>query len=118
VRFALLSCLLELKRNEEAGALLKSYVGDVSADWAYGVALLEYRNDGDTATARRKLSAAFKKNSHIPPYLLGVQKIPKRLPDYVSIGDETEAVAYAAANVVGWAKTPGALEWLTAQVRQ
>lgn len=112
IRYAMLSCLLELNRNQEAEELLKCYVGDVSADWAYGVALLAFRNEGDSTAARRRLSAARTQNPYILPYLLNSKKIPKRLPEYISIGDETEAVSYAAANIVGWAKTPGALEWL------
>jgi tetratricopeptide (TPR) repeat protein len=116
VRYELLSCLLELKRNDEAATLLKAYAGDVSADWAYADALLAFRNEGDTPVARRKLSEACKQNPHVLPYLIGSKKIPKRLPEYISLGNETEAVAYADSNLAGWAKTPGALEWLAAQV--
>ncbi len=114
VRYALLSCLLELKRDDEAEVLLKCYAGDASAEWAYGAALLAFRKSGDSPVARRHLSAARMQNPHVLPYLLGSHKIPKRMPEYISIGDEREAISYAAANVAGWAKTPGALEWLKA----
>jgi len=115
VRYLLLSCLLELNREEEAKELLRCYAGDFSADWSYGEALLAFRAEGDTPSSRRKLSAAQKHNPHILPYLLGLKKIPKRQPEYISLGDETEAISYVARNLAGWAKTPGALEWLKGQ---
>ncbi len=115
VRYALLSCLLELDRNEEGAGLLECYAGDGGVEWVYGAALLAFRAGGDSPFARRKLSAAQKQNPQVLPYLLGSKKIPKRLPEYISFGDETEAVYYAAANLAAWAKTPGALEWLGEQ---
>lgn len=118
VRYQLMSCLLELKRNDEAAALLKSYKDDAAAAWAYAAALLAFRKEGDTPLARRKFAAARMQNPYVLPYLLGAEKIPRRLPEYIAFGDETEAVVYAAANIVGWAKTPGALEWLAGQTKQ
>jgi tetratricopeptide (TPR) repeat protein len=112
VRYLLLSCLLELHRDEEAKDLLTCYAEDDSAEWCYGEALLAFRTGGDSPSSRRKLCAAQQQNPHVPQYLLGVKKIPKRQPDYISPGDEREAIAYAARNRAGWAKTPGALEWL------
>jgi tetratricopeptide (TPR) repeat protein len=115
VRYMLLSCLLELNRDEEAEELLVCYAEDASVEWSFGAALLAFRAGGDSPSARRKLFAARKQNPHVPPYLLGSKKIPKRLPEYISFGDETEAVSFAARNLAGWAKTPGALEWLREQ---
>lgn len=112
VRYELLACLMELMRNEEAGALLQQFEGDYMADWAYGEALLAFRLEGATEEAGRKLAFALKKNAYVPAYLIGKKKISKRLPDYVSPGEESEAVSTASAFQVSWAKTPGALEWL------
>ncbi len=56
-----------------------------------------------------------KRNRFVPPYLLGARKLPKHLPEYIGLGDESEAVAYAAEAIKGWQKTPGALEWLGGQ---
>lgn len=112
VRYLLLSCLLELNCYEEAEDLLKCYAGDFSAEWSYGEALLAFRTDGDTPSSRRKLSAAQKQNPHVPPYLLGSKKLPKRLPEYISPGDQTEAISYVSRGLAEWAKTPGALDWL------
>jgi tetratricopeptide (TPR) repeat protein len=112
VRYLLLCCLLELNRDEEAAELLKCYAGDFSADWSYGEALLAFRTGGDTPSSRRSLSTAQKQNPYVLPYLLGLKKIPKRQPEYFSPGDETEAISYVARSLAGWAKTPGAVEWL------
>jgi tetratricopeptide (TPR) repeat protein len=117
VRYALMSCLMELQRNEQAEGLLECYPGDASAEWAYAAVLLAFRKNGDTMATRRKLAAALKQNPHIPDYLHGFRKIPKRLPEYITIGDETEAISFAAANLAAWAKTSGALEWLRGQQR-
>lgn len=114
VRYQLLACLMELQRNEETKALLEQFEGDYMADWAYGEALLAFRLDGATEEAGKKLATALKKNPLVPAYLVGKKQIPKRLPDYVSPGEESEAVSTASAFQVSWAKTPGALEWLAA----
>ena len=117
VRYELLACLMELLRNEEACALLQQFEGDYMADWAYGEALLAFRLEGDSEEAGKKLAIALQKNTYVPTYFLGRKKIPKRLPDYVSPGEESEAVSTASAFQVSWAKTPGALEWLAAAVQ-
>lgn len=115
VRCSLLGCLLELQRNDEALELIRSDEGNPMADWVYGNALLTFRLEGDSAAAREKLALAVKRNPHVSAYLSGAKKTPKRLPDYVSLGGESEAALYVEANVVGWEKTPGALEWLATQ---
>ena len=116
VRYQLLAALLELQLDKEAARLLKLYEGDIMADWTYGAALLAFRQKGDTATARKKLKKALACNPHIPAYLLGRKKIPKRLPDHISPGDATEAISYADGCRAGWSKTVGALEWLATQL--
>ena len=40
--------------------------------------------------------------------------MPKRLPDYIGFGDESEAVEYADGAAALWAGVPGALVWLAA----
>ena len=48
----------------------------------------------------------------MPAYLLGRRWIPKQLPATISIGDNTEAIAYAADYKAIWKQIPGALDWL------
>ena len=44
--------------------------------------------------------------------LAGKKKLPRRLPDLIGMGDESEAIAYAAEQLSAWRATPGALAWL------
>ena len=74
--------------------------------------LASFRREGDSAEARKLLSAAREANPHVPAYLAGRKELPKRLPDYVGFGDESEAIDYAAGSAALWAIVPGALAWL------
>ena len=40
--------------------------------------------------------------------------MPKRLPNDIVLGDESEAFDYAAAAAALWASVPGAVAWLGA----
>jgi hypothetical protein len=107
-----LSYLLELGLDDELTGLLGKYEDDGSATWAYAAALLAFRKGGDDEDARELLVTAQKVNPHVPAYLLGKKKLPKRLPDYIGMGDENEAVVYASGAAGGWKKAAGALDWL------
>jgi len=48
----------------------------------------------------------------VPLYLLGLKRLPKRLPAFIGMGDENEAICYADEAAGVWFNTPGALEWL------
>jgi hypothetical protein len=92
-----------------------TYKEDVAAAWAYASALLGFRSEGDSERARRLLRDAMKTNRHVPAMLL-LKKKPKRLPEFIGLGDKSEAVAYVAENLGCWKHTPGALEWLAQRV--
>jgi len=114
VRDLLINCLLALGRDQEAGQLLEDYAEGGMATWLYSWALWAFRREADSAQARRRLRNALKENRHVPDFLLGRKRIPRRLPDLIGFGDEDEAVAYAAFAIENWQRTPGALEWLAA----
>ena len=113
IRYILASCLLKLGCDEEVASLLKQYEDDAAAAFAWTGALLAFRKQGDGAEAREKLAAALECNPHIPAFMLGRKKLPRRLPDQIGFGDESEAVCYAAENIDDWKGTTGALSWLT-----
>lgn len=117
VRYLLVSALCELQRDDELLALLDGaeYGEDASAAWQYTRALVLYRRGRDSAAARKALAKARRGNPHVPAYLTGERKVPRRLPDYMGFGDESEAVVYAAENRSAWQTTPGALAWLEQQ---
>jgi tetratricopeptide (TPR) repeat protein len=116
IRYILVSCLLELNRDDEVAKLLEKYPDDAAATWPWTAALLAFRKQGDNADSRAKLAAALETNSHVPAFLLGKKKLPRTLPGLVGFGDESEAVYYAAENQEVWQATPGALAWLADRI--
>lgn len=116
IRDILMPCLIVLNRDKEAKALHRRYKDDSLACWAYSKALLDFRSSGGSSTANNSLAVAFKKNKHIPIYLLGIKKVPRRLPEYYSPGDTNEAVIYVHGNLAAWKASPGALDWFAQQL--
>ena len=112
IRYELLDCLLNLNRDERLDELLDQYEGDASASWKYTCALVAFRKQGGTDTARAVLDNALEYNPFVPDYLLGRKRIPKHLPETIGFGNENEAVDYAATHLNYWRRTPGAVEWV------
>ena len=116
VRYSLLQLLLELNRVDEARALIVQYKDEYSSTWLYTQALLAFKQEGDSPASTSALKEALKQNPHVPAYLSGQKRIPNRLPDYVSPGDETEAIDYAVGHLNDWRRTPGAVDWIAPHV--
>lgn len=112
IRHFLLACLLALDAEEEIAELLARYEDDIFAAWVYTRALLAFRRQGDSEESRELLRAALDRNPHVPAYLLGQKEVPSRLPDYMGLGDDTEAMSFQIDFAESWEKTPGALDWL------
>jgi tetratricopeptide (TPR) repeat protein len=112
IRYRLASMLLDLEMHDELERLLEAYQDDASAEWAYTRALLAFRREGDTAGARKALTAAKKVNAHVPVYLARVKPMPREAPAYVTLGGEDEAISFAAQFLSAWKETPGATAWL------
>jgi len=112
IRYLLIDALLELGREAEAAALLKRYKEDGSAAWAWSGALLAFRRSGNSAAARKALARAVDANRHVPAYLLGKRRLPRKLPDFIGMGDEDEAAAYVHGAAGTWAAQPGAKAWV------
>jgi tetratricopeptide (TPR) repeat protein len=112
VRHELAVCLLEEKDLEALEKLLEGYPDEYSAVWFYSRALLKYRQEGRTPAADACLVEALEQNRFVPLYLLGKKSFPARTPEYMSIGDQTEAVFYALDNSQVWRETQGALMWM------
>ena len=113
IRYILAACLLvDLDDTESLVKLLREYDGDITAVWYYTWALVTFMYQGDSPRARRRLRSALKQNPYVAPYLLLVRSLPKKLPDYIGIGDESEAVVYCDDFAPAWYKTQGAIAWL------
>ncbi len=113
-RYDLLQLLLQYGRDDEAADLLDIYAGDAMAEWCYAHALLTYRQQDASDKADESLAIALERNTFVPAYLLGRRRIPKLMPEMISIGSKDEAIAYAVDYKAIWAQTPGALDWLRA----
>jgi tetratricopeptide (TPR) repeat protein len=110
----LMPWLLEMGRLKEAEQLCEQYKDAPGATCAYSRALLDFTVEGDSEKARKALEEAIESNRHVPAYLTGKKRAPRKMPPHTGFGDRNEAVAYVAHNAVCWESTPGALEWLAA----
>lgn len=115
IRYLLADCLLEAERDGELEDLLEQYPDDASANWMYNRALLRFRQEGNSKTANAALKEAVAFNKYVPAYLLGTKKLPEEMPAYRGMGDENEAIEYAAAGIATWRNTLGAIRWLRNQ---
>jgi tetratricopeptide (TPR) repeat protein len=111
IRYILASCLLDAGRDDEVVALIEQYQDDASAAWAWSRALLAFRKHGNGEEAKAALAEAKKTNPHVPAYLSGKKKMPKRLPDMIGFGDESEAISYVGDYGSAWKNTPEAIAW-------
>ena len=112
IRYLLIDALLELGREADAGALLTRYEDDGSAAWTWSAALLAFRRTGNSAASRKSLAEAVEANRHVAAYLLGKKPLPRTLPAFTGMGDESEAVAYVHSAASAWAAAPGAKGWV------
>ncbi len=115
IRYELAALLVELGKDEELKDLLADNEGDGAAAFAYTRALAAFRKGGDAHVSRDLLEEAFESNRYVPEYLLVMKKLPKRFPDTIGFGDESEAVYFAYTYQLGWAMTEGALDWMRTQ---
>jgi len=118
LRYPLLNHLLEEGRDREARELLDRYPEDPSAHWRFSKALLKFKREGSNSKTDSRLRKALVYNRFVPPYLLGLRKLPKKLPEGVGFGDEAEAMEYVGAALRIWHQTDGAIEWLAAVTRE
>lgn len=116
IRYILLLVLIDMNEDQEVARLLKKYEDEISAVWLYTRALLAFRKSGESTTANKALEAALEQNLNVPKYLTGENRIPLKLSQYIGLGDENEAISYAAEHMNYWRRTPGAIEWLKASL--
>lgn len=112
VRYLLATLLLQMSDDTALEELLAQYPDDWSANWKYTAALLAFRKDGKSEQANALLKEAIQYNRFVPPFLLGRKKPPKRMPAFISPGQESEAVDYVVDGILPWQQTPGARDWL------
>jgi tetratricopeptide (TPR) repeat protein len=111
-------CLLATGRDAELAKLLKRYPNDVIAMGIYTEVLLAFRVSGESSDTSKKLAEALQQNPHVPEYLLGRKRMPRRLSSHYAIGSVEEAEIYADLHRENWQKTKGALEWLNRETKK
>ena len=116
IRWFLIGWLLALDRDDDALRLLDKYDDGRTAFWLFSDALLRFRRLGPSEEARSALRRARQANPLVEGYLLGRRPMPDETPDTMGLGDESEAVCYAAEGLPVWRGTPAALEWLRDEV--
>ncbi len=112
VRDLLAPALLQMGQLAELNKLLDEYKDEYSALWLYTRALVTYLQEKDSARAQKQLLKAFDMNPYIPIYLLGVKKLPEKLPSFYEPGHENEALWYLSSFLEGWLDHPNAMKWL------
>ena len=112
-RHILITIYLILGRLPEAEKLLHTYEEDSSAAYSYSRLILEYKRSGISAKLPLLLRNALQSNPHVPAYLTGKRRIPKTLPDYIGMGDENEAIDYAAIHSQVWINLSELLQWMS-----
>ena len=113
LRYRQANWLLALESYDELDELFAAHAGDGHAPgFIYTKALAAFARRGAGAQARALLGEARELNPHIPSYLIGRKKLPRKRPAYTVFGEESEAVDYAAGVGELWGSVPGALAWL------
>jgi len=112
-RFLLVLAYLELKEYRAADKLMnETYADDISAEFNYNRLLTEYEMRGITPALNRLFRIAMQLNPHIPDYLTGKKRIPRKMPEIIVVGDTTEAAAYADDHLHLWRERPELLAWV------
>lgn len=112
IRYCLMSKLLQVNRIADLDRLISQYSEDYSAEWKYTQALLTFLKEGDTAASRKLLHEAEEYNKFVPEYLSRAKPLPRELPEYISPGEDSEAVSYCGEFLRHWRGISGAIPWL------
>jgi hypothetical protein len=116
-RAVLVNHMLRTKDDAAALELIARYPGDRMVDTRYGAALAHFRR-GELELAKQDLQLGLQSNAHVPTFLIKAQvSQPRMHPEVLSMGGRDEAWDYREHARDLWEATPGALEWLKAQIR-
>jgi len=112
-RYLLVLAYLELKEYGAADKLMnQTYADDISAEFNYNRLLTEYGMRGITPALNRLFRQAVHYNPHIPEFLTGKKRLPRKMPERIVVGDTTEAAAYAGDHLHLWRERPELLAWV------
>jgi tetratricopeptide (TPR) repeat protein len=111
VRFQLAPLLVDQNKFAEYQKLYKKFEEDVSAQWIFTYALFVFKKEGRSLKSTRALKKAHEANPFVLPFFVAEKKFPDHLPEYMSFGDENEAILCTYETGEFWIDTKGAMEW-------
>lgn len=117
-RYVLLKALLDMRRYDDAAALLDAYGKESSTIMEYSRLLCAWARFGAGPEARAAFATARRQNQYVLDYLLGLRVLPQRLPAKAQPGDEGEAIRYAAVMGGVWDEVEGAKAFLRAEKKR
>jgi len=112
IRYELITALLAVKKYKDVEKLISDFEDDASATWLYSKAYLFYNQKNKKPLATKALMKAMMFNPYVPLYIFSLKEMPDELPEYVGMGDENEAIAYADSAIYLWGENPKTLTWL------
>jgi tetratricopeptide (TPR) repeat protein len=112
VRDTLWTRLLELNRFDELEKYFKMFEKDRGTFMIYTKLLSAIKLEEDETVIKSLFDEALKTNKYVPLYLTDKYKIPGKLPDFYSFGDENEAIFYVNIAYNAWHDDKVAIEKL------
>jgi uncharacterized protein YecA (UPF0149 family) len=111
VRYILTEAYFKAEEYQKADSLLKRF--DLhDAHTAYSKVFIHYKLKGINKTTEKLLKTAREVNPHVIPYLQKEKKLPKKPPEYIGFGDETEAISYLFDYAKYWWNETQLINWL------
>jgi tetratricopeptide (TPR) repeat protein len=105
IRYILLHSYIDQKEYKKAKQLVVQYQ-EYTANIAFNRVLIEFGEHGLSPIIPSLIKKAIESNSYVTAYLLGKKKLPTYQPEYIGIGDESEAIAYALEHLYLWNREP------------
>lgn len=112
VRYHFIIALLETKRYKDAEKFIANYKNDGAAAWLYSKAFLFFHQKSKKPMATKALIKAMQFNPYVPLYLFRLREIPDELPEYISFGDESEAIEYVDSSIHLWGSNKKVITWI------
>lgn len=112
IRYLLSTLLLSKNDLTSFQKFIENSEEEDCAVWNYNNALYQFKKSGQTVKSNKELVKAYESNEYVIDYLLGIKEMPDKLPQYIGIGDEDEAISYVYDAWSIWHKTDKALDWL------
>ena len=110
-RYLYIIICCQLRDWQTVETLLQEY-GEYPIVMLFSKAFMSFIRLGDTKESRAVATEAIQGNKYVVKYLTGQLKLPKSLPDAITLGGKDEAASYASLAKKVWQQGNGALFWL------